>query len=150
MSKQYLSLPALPRAHRTDIFALAITPAPQPTLISVSAESAIKIHSVAPSAGNPARGPTPATTASADARAAASAAADLESDPYPLTQVLHAAHPLGAHHLAVSADGTRMASAGFGGECRVWACREGMWAEDGYVGSDPTVSAHAPPTDADG
>jgi len=46
-------------------------------------------------------------------------------------------HKLGCHHVAASADGQRVASAGFGGEVKIWA-REGddsqaQWVEAGEV-----------------
>jgi superkiller protein 8 len=39
---------------------------------------------------------------------------------FPLQQTLHGAHKLGCHHLSSSADGKVLASAGFGGEVKIW------------------------------
>jgi superkiller protein 8 len=42
------------------------------------------------------------------------------SPEFPLVQSLKGAHTLGAHHICVSNDGRWAASAGFGGECKIW------------------------------
>jgi len=39
---------------------------------------------------------------------------------YPLLQTIEEAHKLGTHHLAAAANGLRVASAGFGGEVKIW------------------------------
>ncbi len=57
-----------------------------------------------------------------------------DENPYPLVQTLEKVHPLGAHHIAASADGRIAASAGFGGEVKVWECEEdGQWGLKGEV-----------------
>lgn len=56
--------------------------------------------------------------------------------PFPIVQTIPDAHPLGCHHVAVSAStapsggSVRAASAGFGGEVRLWCLRgdTGEWA----------------------
>lgn len=60
------------------------------------------------------------------------------SDPdFPLQQTLEKAHKLGCHHVAASKNGSKLASAGFNGEVKIWATREGEWVEEGkIVGAD--------------
>lgn len=48
---------------------------------------------------------------------------------YPLAQSLEKAHKLGCHHIVTSSDGKIAASAGFGGEVKVWAIQDGQWSE---------------------
>jgi len=56
---------------------------------------------------------------------------------FPLQQTLEKVHKLGCHHLAASKNGSKLASAGFDGEVKVWADREGEWVEEGkIVGAD--------------
>ncbi|KAF2424872.1 WD40 repeat protein [Tothia fuscella] len=67
------------------------------------------------------------------------------TDPsFPLLQTLPNAHKLGCHHITTSSNGLVAASAGFGGEVKVWKVREGEgegdWVEwgvlvDGSVGT---------------
>ena len=55
---------------------------------------------------------------------------------FPVTQSLENAHKLGCHHLATSADGKVAASAGFGGEIKIWNCDtegSGSWTETGKL-----------------
>lgn len=52
-----------------------------------------------------------------------------ESD-FPIQQSIDNIHPLGCHHVATSAKGTKAASVGFDGEVKIWAFQEGMWVED--------------------
>lgn len=74
------------KAHVTDIFSLAATPA---GVLSASGSSTLHIHAT--------------------------------NDPaFPLAQSLDHAHKLGCHHVAVSRNGKVAASAGFGGEVRIW------------------------------
>lgn len=55
---------------------------------------------------------------------------------YAACQTLKAAHKLGCHHLAVSSDGTRLASAGFGGEVKLWTVRDGEIHRDALTISE--------------
>ena len=53
-------------------------------------------------------------------------------------QTLEHVHPLGTHHVVVSREGRTAASAGFGGEVRVWELvgdegEVGMWREKGSI-----------------
>ena len=49
---------------------------------------------------------------------------------FPLFQTLNNAHKLGCHHTAISRNGRVAASAGFGGEVKIWALRDdGRWGE---------------------
>lgn len=49
-------------------------------------------------------------------------------------QTLDKAHPLGCHHICTSLDGRTAASAGFGGELKVWQYGEdGQWSEKGKI-----------------
>lgn len=49
----------------------------------------------------------------------------------PLTQELPGAHPLGCHHIATSRNGKKAASAGLGGEVKIWRLSEsGEWEEE--------------------
>lgn len=60
-----------------------------------------------------------------------------EEKPYPLSQTIEGAHKLGIHHICVSADGQTAASAGFGGEVKVWLVGEnGQWAIKGRIVDD--------------
>ena len=47
------------------------------------------------------------------------------------------AHKLGAHHIAVSANGKTAASAGFGGELKIWSCNDeddtSPWSAKGSI-----------------
>ncbi|KAF2142622.1 uncharacterized protein K452DRAFT_270420 [Aplosporella prunicola CBS 121167] len=57
-----------------------------------------------------------------------------EQPDFPLTQTLQGVHKLGCHHLVTSANGQKAASAGFGGEVKLWSLGEdGSWAEDGSI-----------------
>lgn len=49
---------------------------------------------------------------------------------FPIQQSIDNVHPLGCHHVATDAEGTRAASVGFDGEIKIWAFQEGMWVED--------------------
>ncbi|KAK8215105.1 Ski complex subunit Rec14 [Zalaria obscura] len=110
-SRQYLQTHTVPSAHPTDIFSLAATPT---HLLSASGSSSLKIHST--TASNPD-----------------------DPNPYPLAQTLQNAHKLGAHHICASGDGKTAASAGFGGEIKVWELSEGEgegWVEKGKIVDD--------------
>ncbi|RDW60816.1 WD40 repeat-like protein [Coleophoma cylindrospora] len=51
-----------------------------------------------------------------------------------LAQTLTGVHKLGCHHIVTSRNGKKAASAGFGGEVKIWAVSEaGEWAEEGKV-----------------
>ncbi|KAK7568644.1 Ca2+/calmodulin-dependent protein kinase [Phyllosticta citricarpa] len=53
---------------------------------------------------------------------------------FPLTQTLSDAHKLGCHHLVTSANGSKAASAGFGGEIKLWgAAEDETWQEEGVI-----------------
>jgi superkiller protein 8 len=54
---------------------------------------------------------------------------------FPLLQTLPNAHKLGCHHITTSANGRIAASAGFGGEVRIWTCNEesGEWSDSGVL-----------------
>lgn len=108
MSKQYLQTHTLPSAHSADIFSIAVTPS---HLITASGTASLKIY---------------------NARTGAAIHADspAEEDPFPLQQTLEKAHPLGCHHVTAAAEAGIAASAGFGGELKVWECGENMtWSE---------------------
>ncbi|KAK2625336.1 hypothetical protein QTJ16_005705 [Diplocarpon rosae] len=52
----------------------------------------------------------------------------------PLVQTLNGAHKLGCHHIVTSRNGKVAASAGFGGEVKIWSISEaGEWAEQGKI-----------------
>lgn len=118
-SKQYLQTHTLSSAHPTDIFSLAVTPT---QLLSASGSSSIKVHS------------TKGQTIHADSPD--------DEHPYPLVQTLEKVHKLGCHHICTSLDGRTAASAGFGGEVKIWSCSdEGQWAEKGSIVGAP-ISLH--------
>ena len=48
---------------------------------------------------------------------------------HPLKQKLEA-HSLGCHHVVACKDGTRLASAGFDGQCIIWALADGKLVEE--------------------
>ncbi|CAL3971269.1 hypothetical protein PZA11_007801 [Diplocarpon coronariae] len=52
----------------------------------------------------------------------------------PLVQTLNGAHKLGCHHIVTSRNGQVAASAGFGGEAKIWSVSEtGEWVEQGKI-----------------
>ncbi|PMD44076.1 WD40 repeat-like protein [Hyaloscypha variabilis F] len=52
----------------------------------------------------------------------------------PLAQTLSGAHKLGCHHIVTSRNGRIVASAGFGGEVKIWSISEsGEWVEEGKI-----------------
>ena len=59
---------------------------------------------------------------------------------YPLKQSISDAHKLGCHHLCTSRNGKFAASAGFGGELKIWALNAdtGEWALDGVIADQTT------------
>lgn len=73
---------------------------------------------------------------------------------FPLVQTLEKVHKLGCHHLATSHNGQVAASAGFGGEVKIWTVQDGQWIESrkivGGISFIPVVqhagsqSAHVP------
>lgn len=111
MSKQFLQSHTFPSAHATDIFSLAVTPT---HLISASGASSLKVHDT--SSGS---------TIHADSGA--------EENPYPLTQTLDKAHPLGCHHVCAASEGKVMASVGFEGDVKVWEAGEEGWVEKSVI-----------------
>ncbi|EMC97128.1 hypothetical protein BAUCODRAFT_147283 [Baudoinia panamericana UAMH 10762] len=114
-SKQYLQTHAIPDAHPTDIFALAVTPS---QVLSASGSSNIRIYSTK---GQIIHADTPE-----------------DEHPYPLVQTLEKVHPLGCHHICTSLDGRTAASAGFGGELNIWTCsEEGSWTLKGTITPEP-------------
>ena len=65
------------------------------------------------------------------------------TDPaFPLKQSISDAHKLGCHHLCTSKNGRYAASAGFGGEVKIWALNTetGDWAGNGEI-TGATVQA---------
>ena len=48
-----------------------------------------------------------------------------------LSQTLATAHKLGCHHLAISRNGSTLASVGFGGETIVWSLDDELWTKKG-------------------
>jgi superkiller protein 8 len=60
-----------------------------------------------------------------------------QSPDFPVQQTLENAHKLGCHHLATSEDGKIAASAGFGGEIKIWSCdtesTDPSWSETGKL-----------------
>ncbi|GAB7344851.1 hypothetical protein MBLNU457_3300t3 [Dothideomycetes sp. NU457] len=108
MSKQYLQTHTIASAHPSDVFSIAAT---QKQLLSVSGSSTVKIYTLTPSPD--------------------------EENPYPLEQTLDGAHKLGIHHICVSRDGKTAATAGFGGEVKIWIYGEdGQWQSKGRVVDD--------------
>ncbi|KAI4838661.1 WD40 repeat-like protein [Aureobasidium sp. EXF-8846] len=105
----------IPDASPADIYSVAATPT---HLITASGSSSLHIYSTA--------------------------STNDENDPYPLVQTLKDAHKLGAHHVAVSANGKTAASAGFGGEVKVWSIDDesSQWAITGSI-SDDSKTAQA-------
>jgi superkiller protein 8 len=56
------------------------------------------------------------------------------SPDFPLAQTLTSAHKLGCHHIVTSRNGKKAASAGFGGEVKIWSISENSeWVEEGHV-----------------
>lgn len=53
----------------------------------------------------------------------------------PLAQTLTSAHKLGCHHIVTSRNGRKAASAGFGGEVKIWSISSetSEWAEEGKI-----------------
>ncbi|KAF4627136.1 hypothetical protein G7Y89_g11016 [Cudoniella acicularis] len=52
----------------------------------------------------------------------------------PLAQTISGAHKLGCHHIATSRNGRIAASAGFGGEVKIWSISESSeWVEEGKI-----------------
>ncbi|CAD0089465.1 unnamed protein product [Aureobasidium mustum] len=105
-SKQYLQTHSIPDASPADIYSVATTSS---QLITASGSSSLHVYSTAPT--------------------------NDENNPYPLVQTLQDAHKLGAHHIAVSANGKTAASAGFGGELKVWSIDDesSQWALKGSI-----------------
>lgn len=55
------------------------------------------------------------------------------SPSFDLAQTLSGAHKLGCHHIATSRNGLVAASAGFGGEVKIWKIEDGQWSEAGNI-----------------
>lgn len=117
-SKQYLQTHGIPDASPADIYSVAATPT---HLITASGSSSLHVYSTA--------------------------STNDENDPYPLVQTLKDAHKLGAHHVAVSANGKTAASAGFGGEVKVWSIDDesSQWAIKGSISGATTSTSPSPP-----
>lgn len=122
-SKQYLQTHTLPLTKQADVFALATT---KEHLLVASGSSSIEVYSTK--------------------RQVIHSDSEIDEHPYPLVQTLEKVHPLGVHHItATSIDGGSevvgvAASAGFGGEVKVWECinEEGgaggtIWRERGEI-----------------
>ncbi|KAG9685688.1 WD40 repeat-like protein, partial [Aureobasidium melanogenum] len=112
-SKQYLQTHTIPDASPADIYSVATTSS---QLITASGSSSLHVYSTAPT--------------------------NDENNPYPLVQTLKDAHKLGAHHIAVSANGKTAASAGFGGELKVWSIDDesSQWALKGSIVDDSNTA----------
>lgn len=68
------------------------------------------------------------------------------TDPdFPLKQTISNAHKLGCHHICTSRNGRFAASAGFGGEIKIWALNgdSGEWESDGEISSQATKAGEA-------
>ncbi|KAI4721667.1 WD40 repeat-like protein [Aureobasidium sp. EXF-10727] len=117
-SKQYLQTHSIPDASPADIYSVATTPT---QLITASGSSSLHVYSTAPT--------------------------NDENNPYPLVQTLQDAHKLGAHHIAVSANGKTAASAGFGGEVKVWSINDdsSQWTLKGSIVGATALSAMPTP-----
>ena len=61
---------------------------------------------------------------------------------FPLAQTLNDAHNLGCHHLTTSRNGKFLASTGFSGETKIWACDDGLWSQQGTI--EGAISALRP------
>ncbi|KAH0370778.1 WD40 repeat-like protein, partial [Aureobasidium melanogenum] len=112
-SKQYLQTHTIPDASPADIYSVATTSS---QLITASGSSSLHVYSTAPT--------------------------NDENNPYPLVQTLQDAHKLGAHHIALSANGKTAASAGFGGELKVWSIDDesSQWALKGSIVDNSTTA----------
>ncbi|KAH9223791.1 WD40-repeat-containing domain protein [Leptodontidium sp. 2 PMI_412] len=77
---------------------------------------------------------TPAQVLSASGASSIKVHSTLSPD-IPLAQTLTGAHKLGCHHLVTSRNGKTLASAGFGGEVKIWALSDdtGEWIEEGKI-----------------
>ena len=97
--------------------------------------------------------PTPTTLLSASGSASI-LVHSTQSPEFPAEQTLENAHKLGCHHLTTSADGKIAASAGFGGEIKIWRCdteSSGKWSEQGKLPIDKSAGeAWAISLDAEG
>ncbi|KAG9257730.1 WD40-repeat-containing domain protein [Emericellopsis atlantica] len=68
------------------------------------------------------------------------------TDPtFPLKQSISNAHKLGCHHICASRNGRVAASAGFGGEVKLWSYNQdsGEWSQDGEVSTSATKPGEA-------
>ncbi|MCJ1256952.1 superkiller [Lignoscripta atroalba] len=54
---------------------------------------------------------------------------------FPLHQTIEQAHKLGCHHVTTSKSGSKAASAGFGGEVKIWTIEDGQWSEEAIDGN---------------
>ncbi|KAJ9656828.1 Ski complex subunit Rec14 [Neophaeococcomyces mojaviensis] len=52
---------------------------------------------------------------------------------FEISQVLKSAHPLGTHHLSLSANHTTLVSVGFSGETKIWRFVDGIWKAAGEI-----------------
>ncbi|TQS32181.1 hypothetical protein Golomagni_07510, partial [Golovinomyces magnicellulatus] len=68
------------------------------------------------------------------------------TDPaFPLKQSISNAHKLGCHHICTSRNGRFAASAGFGGEIKIWALNgdTGEWESDGEIPAQANKAGEA-------
>lgn len=87
--------------------------------------------------------PTPTTLVSASGASALLVHSTQTSD-FPLVQTITGAHKLGCHHVTASASGHILASAGFGGDVRIWRRpaegEGGEYADLGKLPLDPKTA----------
>lgn len=78
--------------------------------------------------------PTPTTLLTASGSSSLKVHSTTDAS-FPLLQTLPNAHKLGCHHVATSSNGLVAASAGFGGEVKVWKMKEdeGAWVAWGTL-----------------
>jgi superkiller protein 8 len=96
--------------------------------------------------------PTPTTVLSASG-ASSILVHSTQSPDFPLVQTISNAHKLGCHHITTSANGHIAASAGFGGDVKIWSCNpdSGVWSETGKLPLPPKAGeAWAVSLDAEG
>ncbi|KAI1935547.1 Ski complex subunit Rec14 [Ophidiomyces ophidiicola] len=75
---------------------------------------------------------TPSQIISASSSASLKVHSTTESD-FPIAQSIENAHKIGSHHIVISGNGLRAASAGFNGEVKLWTYEDGMWRDDTSV-----------------
>ncbi|MCJ1355881.1 MAG: hypothetical protein MMC33_005873 [Icmadophila ericetorum] len=75
---------------------------------------------------------TPTQILSASGSSSLKVHSTTEAD-FPLQQTIEHVHKLGCHHIVTSKNVLKAASAGFGGEVKIWAINEGQWVEEGKI-----------------